>query len=145
MKKIMYAFLTLTLIFIINISPIMAETYTNYDKDGLTSCGEGKAIIENIPKLIPKVVSTAYTLIQIAVPVVLVIMGSLDLLKCISAKDSEINKGQQMFIKRLISAVFVFFVFVIVKIVISAVADNSNNSIMDCAQCFIEAKCNDKG
>ena len=138
-KKIFLMIITIAVLLVFT-SPVLADTYTNYDKDGLISCGEGA--IQRIPKLIPKVVNIAYTMIQIAVPVVLVIMGSLDLFKGISAqKEDEIKKGQQMFVKRLIAAALVFFVFVIVKLVISFVADGSSNSIMECAQCFIENEC----
>ena len=75
-------------------------------------------------------------------PVVLVIVGSLDFFKAISAqKEEDIKKGQQMFIKRLVYAAVVFFVFVIVKVLISAVADTTGSSIIECAECFIEGKC----
>lgn len=112
----------------------------NYNPNGLVSCG---GLIDNIPTMIPKVVSIVYTIIQIAVPIVLVVMGSLDLLKGITAqKEDEIKKGQQIFIKRLIAAAIVFFTFVIVKFVISLVADASGNAILECAECFLENKCN---
>lgn len=143
MRKKIFACATFILLLFISISPIVAETYDNFDKDALVSCGTGT--IDNIPEIIPKVVSAAYTIVQVAVPVVLVIMGSLDLFKGISAqKEDEIKKGQQMFIKRMISAALVFFVFVIVKVLISFVADSSSNSIMDCAQCFIENECDEQ-
>ena len=113
----------------------------NYNLEGLVSCG---GLIDNIPTLIPKVVSIIYTVIQIAVPVVLVIMGSLDLFKGLSAqKEDDIKKGQQMFIKRLIAAALVFFAFAVVKIVISFVADETGNKIMNCAECFIENECDE--
>ena len=113
--------------------------YHNYSSSTV-SCGIG--LIDKIPSAVPKVISIGYTLIQIAVPVVLVIFGSLDLFKGITAqKEDEIKKGQQTFIKRLISAVLVFFVFVIVKFVISVAADASNSEILDCAECFIQNKC----
>lgn len=142
MRKKILIFAILILLLFVSARPALAETYDNYDKSGLVSCGEGETRIEKIPSLIPKVVSIAYTMIQIAVPIVLVVVGSLDLFKGISAqKEDEIKKGQQIFIKRLVSAAFVFFVFVIVKVVISFVADGSSNSIIDCAQCFIENEC----
>ncbi len=76
--------------------------------------------------------------IQIAVPILLVVFGMMDLMKGIMAqKDDEIKKGQQTFIKRLIAAAIVFFVIAIVKLVISAVAGNSDG-IMACANCFLE-------
>jgi surface polysaccharide O-acyltransferase-like enzyme len=119
---------------------VSADTYDNINADSLLSCGNG--MMTDIPVLIPKVVSIAYTVIQIAVPVVLVIMGSLDFFKGISAqKEDEIKKGQQLFIKRLIAAALVFFAFVITKVLISAVADGAGTNILDCAECFIENDC----
>lgn len=116
--------------------------HSNYNDDDKKSCGNG--YIEEIPSFVPKIIRIVYLCIQIAVPVVLVIFGSLDFLKAVSAqKEDEIKKGQQIFIKRLIYAALVFFVFVIVKILISAVADTTGNSILKCAECFIESKCDD--
>ena len=138
LKKVLVLVLILFvgLIFIDNIS---AETYNNYSSV-VVSCGDG--YMTNIPKLVPRVISLIYTIIQIAVPVVLVIMGSLDLMKGISAqKEEDIKKGQQIFIKRLIAAVLVFFVFVIVKVVIGVAADGTKNEILDCTECFISNEC----
>ena len=89
-----------------------------------------------------KIANTVHTiilLIQIAVPIVLVIMGMLDLFKAITAqKEDEIKKGQQMFIKRLISAAIVFFVIAIVKIIVSfAAGAEDSETIMSCANCFL--------
>lgn len=129
----------ITIIGLFFLDNVVAETYNNYS-DAFVSCGAG--YMDKIPAIIPKVVSTAYTMIQIAVPVVLVIMGSLDLFKGISAqKEDEIKKGQQMFVKRLIVAALVFFAFVIVKVVISFAADSTSANIMECAECFIENNC----
>jgi len=138
MRKKILILLTFTLTLFINVSCAFAETYNNYTSTTV-ACGE----LSNIPTLIPKVVSIAYMVIQIAVPVVLVIMGSLDLFKGITAqKEDEIKKGQQMFVKRLISAALVFFVFAIIKLLISFVADSSTNPILECAECFLENDCN---
>jgi len=104
----------------------------------LVSCGNG--LLTDIPKAVPSIVHIVYMIIQIAIPVVLVIMGMIDLLKSVSAgKEDEIAKSRNMFIKRLIMAVLVFFVFYVVKLLISVVADNSN--IMDCAECLINNNC----
>ena len=138
-KKMLIMFMFLLAIFV-RVDGVFAETYENIDKDAVVSCGNG--MIDTIPSLIPKVASIAYTVIQIAVPIVLIIMGSLDLFKGIIAqKEDEIKKGQQMLIKRLIVAAIVFFVFVIVKAVISLVGDTNSNRILDCAECFINNDC----
>ena len=140
--------LIITLILLINLIFVdiaFAETYNNYEK-GTASCGidinTDVPLITNIPLAVPKVVSIAFSIIQVAVPIVLVIFGTLDLFKAITAgKEDEIKKGQQLFIKRLISAVLVFFAFVIVKFAISLVADSSSVRIIDCMECFINNKC----
>lgn len=137
-KKILYI-LILLMIFVPMIS-VGADTYDNYNKDGLVSCGSN--LVSNIPILIPKVVKIGYTIIQVAVPILLVVMGSLDLVKGLYAsKEDEIKKGQQTFIKRLIAAALIFFVFAITKVVVSFAADGTSSKILECAECFLEAKC----
>ena len=103
------------------------------------SCGN----VTDIPKKIPELTSMVITMIQIAVPVILVIMGSLDLFKGVTAgKEDEIKKGQQLFVKRLIVAGIIFFVVVIAKFVISIVADTSSANIIECIDCFTSNNCN---
>lgn len=137
-KKIFFISLIL-LLNIVVIDNIVAETYNNYS-DSFVSCGNN--LVTNIPSLIPKVISIIYTIIQVVVPVVLVIFGMLDLFKGITAgKEDDIKKGQQMFIKRIIAAAIVFFVFVFIKLLISFVAEGNGNEIMDCAECFIKNSC----
>lgn len=90
---------------------------------------------------IPRTVHLIIVVLKIAIPVILVILGMMDLLKGVTAsKEDEIKKGQQMFIKRLIAAVLVFFVVTIVQLVISFAAKDSTN-IMGCAKCFINGEC----
>ena len=85
----------------------------------------------------PYIISTAVTIIKIAVPILLIIFGMLDLGKAVVAsKEDEIKKGQQLFIKRVISAVIVFFVIQIVQIVIRFVSGN-NGTVSNCFNCFI--------
>ena len=137
-KKIIYIIVLLMLF--MPMFDVIAETYNNYDKDGIVSCGSN--LVSGIPVLIPKVVKIGYTIIQVAVPVLLVVMGSLDLIKGLYAqKEDEIKKGQQTFIKRLIAAALIFFVFAITKVIVSFAADGTSNRILECAECFLEAKC----
>ena len=102
------------------------------------NCGN----VTNIPAKIPELTSYFITLVQIIVPVILVIMGSIDLFKGITAqKEEEIKKGQQLFIKRLIVAALIFFVVVIVKFVVSVIADTSSANIVECIDCFFSNSC----
>ena len=77
--------------------------------------------------------------IQIVVPVILVVLGMIDLVKAMMAqKENEIKKGQQIFIKRLIAAILVFFIIAIVKFVISLVVPKDSSNILSCLDCFLE-------
>ena len=99
------------------------------------------AIIPKMDAIIPKLTSTAVNLIKIGVPVLLIILGMLDLGKAVAAqKEDEIKKAQQMFVKRLLSAALVFFVFVIVELVFNIVASNET-TVWNCVNCFINNNC----
>ena len=90
---------------------------------------------------IPKTVSLIVFFLQVAVPVLLVIFGSIDLVKAVtSGKEDEIKKAQTVFIRRLITGLLVFFVVVVVKLIFNfANSDDPNNSksMWNCAACFI--------
>lgn len=102
------------------------------------ACGN----ITGIPKKIPELTSFAITVVQIAVPVILVLIGSFDFFKAVTAqKEDEIKKAQSLFVKRLIIAGLIFFVVVIVKLIVSVVADASSANIVDCIDCFISGSC----
>ena len=69
--------------------------------------------------VILKLVHTLLTAIQIAVPIILIVMGSWDLGKAVIQSDEKkIKEQQQLFIKRIIAAALVFLVTIIVNIVI---------------------------
>lgn len=141
MKKKILILLVISLVLLLSADYVFAADYHNYES-ATVSCGSG--MLDKIPTAIPKVISIAYKVIQIAVPVVLVVMGMIDLAKSItSEKEEEIKKSQKLFIKKLISAGLIFFVFVATKLLISLVADSSEdkNKIIDCAECFINNEC----
>ena len=105
---------------------------------GCTTILGSNAVLD--PK-IPNIVHTIILVIQIAVPIVLVIFGMMDLFKGIMAqKEDEVKKGQQMFIKRLITAAVVFFVIAIVKLLFGVVTSddpNKSKNALDCINCFL--------
>ena len=126
MKKKMFMLLVLTLLVFYAPSVLAVN---------MTGC-EASLPGVIIDTKIPNTVHTIIVVIKIAVPVLLVIFGMLDLFKGLSAsKEDEIKKGQQLFIKRLISAAIIFFVISIVQLLVSFVA--GDEGIMTCANCFI--------
>lgn len=70
------------------------------------------------------------TLIQIGVPIILIIMGMMDMGKAVaSQKEDEIKKSQSLLIKRIIYAVVVFLIIAIVKFVLSFVGDTASEAL----------------
>ena len=71
------------------------------------------------------IVGFILNVIQWVVPVILIVIGSIDLVKAvIASKEDDIKKGQQTLIKRLIAAVIVFLVPLIVSVVMSLIGQN---------------------
>ncbi|MBQ8234483.1 MAG: hypothetical protein IJZ36_02725 [Bacilli bacterium] len=75
---------------------------------------------------IARVIQLVYNGIRFGVPLLLILFGMLDLGKAVIAqKEDDIKKGQQTFIKRLIAAVVVFFIFSIVLVLVGAIDPGS--------------------
>lgn len=116
-------------------SPVFAKNIASCD------AAMGNVLIDS---RIPEIVSTIITVIKIVVPILLVILGMIDLVKgLVASKEDEIKKGQKIFIKRLISGALIFFVVSIVQLVISFVVNDENEktNMMTCVQCFINGDC----
>ncbi|MCM1370349.1 MAG: hypothetical protein NC181_00450 [Clostridium sp.] len=94
-------------------------------------------------EVIQNIISTVILIVQIAIPILLIIFGMIDLGKAIVAsKEDDIKKGQSIFIKRLITAIIVFLVIWIVKVVVRLVSSNTNTeanneSMWNCVERFI--------
>lgn len=75
------------------------------------------------------------TIVKIAVPILLIVMGSIDFMKAVMAgKEDEIKKSQGTFVKRAIAAVIVFFVPTVVGVMLSLLEQDSikNNNCFIC-------------
>lgn len=97
--------------------------------DGCNGLGPVIAIIRNI-----------VTIIQWIVPVILILMGTIDLVKAVTqGKEDDIKKGQKTLITRAISAVIVFLIPIIVNVIINFIGRGSDNyatcwsSVGDCS------------
>lgn len=65
------------------------------------------------------------TAIKIAIPIILILLGMLDMGKAVTAgKDDEIKKQLVQFLKRAIAAILVFFIPSIVGLIMQIVNDN---------------------
>lgn len=135
-KKVLFLIVLVALMTVT--TPVFARTISSCD----VAFGSEAIIDYKIPHTISLIVKA----IRVIVPVILVLLGMIDLVKGITAgKEDEIKKGQSTFIKRLIAAALVFFVFVIVQLLVSLVADsNDKQGISDCMNCFINDTCSYK-
>ena len=75
----------------------------------LADCNGLEAVV-SVVKFILKI-------IQWVVPIILIVLGTIDLVKAVVAgKDDDIKKHQQTLIKRIIAAVIVFLIPMLVSI-----------------------------
>ena len=86
-----------------------------------------------VPGELVGVLRMIYNVIKIAVPLILILMGMIDLGKAvISQKEDDIKKQQGIFVKRLIAAALVFFVFAIVQLLVNIIGGSATTSCADC-------------
>ncbi len=139
MKKKIFMLMILMMVMVYVPSVLAVGEGGLVDNNDVTACSSVLSNVSIDPKL-PNTVHMIIVIIQIAVPILLVVFGMMDLVKAVMAgKEDEIKKGQQTFIKRIIAAAIVFFVIVVVKFVISLVADSDNKAgIISCANCFLK-------
>lgn len=83
--------------------------------------------------------------IKVVVPIILIVIGMIDLAKAVTEKsEDKIKEAQQKLIKRAIAAVLVFLVVSLVGVVMTIVGDASYEACMDCINspwsCNEEAK-----
>ena len=69
-------------------------------------------------------------IIQIGIPIVLILLGMIDLGKAVMAsKEDEIKKAQSMLLKRCIYAAAIFFVVLIVTLVFNLLSTTGDSEI----------------
>ena len=83
--------------------------------------------------------NVAIDVVKILVPIILVLLGVIDMLKAASSqKEDEMKKAQSTFVKRLISALLVFFVIAIVQLVFGVLHNvGFGSGFTDCLDAFI--------
>lgn len=90
-----------------------------------------------------RIVGYVILLIKIAVPIILIVVGVLDLMKATTEKDDKkIKEAQNMLVKRIIAAVMVFLVATLVGVIMRIVGNTSYTKCMECinnpTQCTVE-------
>ena len=83
-----------------------------------------------LPEEIVNIIGSVINIIQFGMPIVLVIMGMLDLGKAVtSQKEDEIKKAQGMLVKRLIYGVIVFLVPAIIEFAFGLLSSDATSSL----------------
>ena len=109
------------------------------------NCGETAVDCSEIcmPKVLIKIVGTVVNVIKIGVPIILIVLGMIDMGKAVaSQKEDEIKNGQKKLLSRCIAAGITFFVVAIVQLlvgIISSAAEtdqNKENSLWSCIEKF---------
>lgn len=116
------------------------NSFTDNESDeDKVSCGS----VDDIPAAVPQLTKLFFDLMKMAVPIVLVIKGIIDLLKStMGQKEDEIKKGQQTFIKRIVAAALFFVVVLVAQFVFSIIGTaNESGTIASCINCFMNNNC----
>ena len=93
----------------------------------------------NLPDGVAETIGAIYSILIIAIPVIAIIFGMIDLAKAVaSQKEDEIKRNQGIVIKRIIVAALAFFVYVLVKFVIANIVktDNTGDAVSCLEQIF---------
>lgn len=89
--------------------------------DADVSCAKGSTLVNVIA-----IVRLVMNIICIAVPIIMILMGTLDLFKAVTAgKDEDIKKKQKALITRIIAGVLVFLVPTIVSVIMNLIGVSS--------------------
>lgn len=89
--------------------------------DADVSCGEGSTLVNVIA-----IIRLVMNIICIAVPIIMILMGTIDLFKAVTAgKDEDIKKKQKALITRIIAGVLVFLVPTIVSVIMNLIGVSS--------------------
>ena len=85
-------------------------------------------------KVVTDVIDTVLTLIQIAVPLLIVLFGSIDFAKAVMSSDEKaIKTAQKTLLNRVIAGVVVFLMATIVNVLFGMFTDGSVCGEVDCS------------
>lgn len=99
----------------------------------LFNCTDGSTTANGILKIV-SLAKNALMLIQIIIPILLIIWGTIDLGKAVVAsKEDDIKKAQGMLIKRIIAAVIVFLLVLLTMFITGLVGGTEWKSCWDAA------------
>ena len=109
--------------------------------------GSGTVLITNIPSIVPRITSTLYNTVMVLVPVILIIMGSIDMTKAVISNEGDaILKSAILFGKRALASVLVFMAPSVILGIFHMVdgMDNFDSKYKTCLDCILgDSSCPD--
>jgi len=122
MKKISFKYIFLILLF--SPSYVFASSYM--------VCGG-----RNFPSLFVSIISTAFLIVKIFIPILLVITGMISYFKVVISSNvpDEMKKANSKLVTNIIAAVIIFFVMSIVNFVLNLIPNSGG--VSECLSCFI--------
>lgn len=109
----------------------------------IDNCNKANKMVYDVPASIPEITSFAVNLLKIATPIILIIVGIIQIIKAVSStNEDEIKKAQGGLIKKVIIAVMIFMVISLTQFIINFIAEDSESSIANnCFKCFLNGNC----
>lgn len=108
-------------------------SFVNAESTTYMGCGEQIGIPYDLPGFVREILN----IIKIFVPIILIIIASVDLIKVVVSGENEaVSKAVSKLIKRSISAASIFFVVTLVQLLMNLLGRNTD-SFMACFSCFI--------
>ena len=99
----------------------------------------------SVPYVMIRFINRIVNIIKVIVPVILIIMGMIDMAKATTASDEkQMQTSRKMFIKRIIYAVMVLFVVSIVQLLFTILQTSvfqKENNLLGCVSCVIGNDC----
>ena len=125
MNKKNFKYLMLFLTFFCFMTFVDASTTT------YMGCGDTKGLPNGLPGLIRAIIN----IIKIGVPILMILMGSIDFGKAIIVDEKELSKAVKKFTARCLGGVGVYFVVFLVQFLLKLVG-SSNDGMIECIACF---------
>ena len=135
-KKLKKYILLILVCFTFGMSSVLAENaFSNYDI--VSACG-----FDSMPAKVPEIISKIYGIAKILVPIILIVMGMVDLVQAIMSGDEKRQqKSTKKFITRIIAAIVVFLIMALVQFVFKQVDVSDQRSFSDCMNCILSNDC----
>lgn len=90
---------------------------------------------------IVSIINTIFNIIRIGIPIILIVIGMIDMGKAITQqKEDEIKKAQGLLVKKAVAAALVFLIPSIAVMLVSAVGSDDKNSFKNCVDCVLRGK-----